>query len=66
MLFPGRIYIARGPCTKRIFATSFCQIYVKTKNSPTIWAWGPGTVPHTKYGAGFCTTFIKSLDEGLR
>ena len=26
----------------------------------------PGTVPHGKYGAGYCIKFIKSWDEGLR
>ena len=52
MLFPGRICIARAPGTKEIFATSSCQIYVKTKKSPTIWAPGPGTVPYGKYSYG--------------
>ena len=28
--------------------------------------WGSGTVPFDKYSAGYCITFTKSLDEGLR
>ena len=39
---------------------------MKSKKSPTIWALGPGAVPYGKYGAGYCITFIKSLDENLR
>ena len=39
---------------------------MKTKKSPTIWGQGSGTEPYDKYGAGYCITFIKSLDEGLR
>ena len=66
MLFPGRIYIARSPWHSVDFRNIFCQIKVKTKKSRTIWARGPGTVPHAKYGAGYCITFMKSLDEGLR
>ena len=37
---------------------------MKTKKSPTIWGQGPE--PYGKYGAGYCITLIKSLDEGLR
>ena len=42
------------------------QIQVKTKKSPTIWAQGPGTETYGKYRAGYCITFIKSFNEGLR
>ena len=66
MLFPGRIYIARGFCDSADFCNIFLPKKVKTKKSLTIWARGPGTVAHAKYGAGYCIKFIKSLDEGLR
>ena len=39
---------------------------MKTKKSPIIWALGPGTEPYGKYGAVYCVTFMKSLNEGLR
>ena len=54
------------PGALRIFATSFCQIQVKTKKSLTILALGPGTVPYGKSGPGYCIAFIKRLDDGLR
>ena len=39
---------------------------MKTKKSPTNWGQGPGSEPYGKYGAGYSTKFIKSLNEGLR
>ena len=39
---------------------------MKTKKSPTIWGQVPGNEPYGKYGASYCITLIKSLDEGLR
>ena len=66
MLFPGRIYIARGPW----YSADFCNIFLpnisEDQKNPTIWTWSPGTGPYGKYDAGYCITFIKSLDEGLR
>ena len=67
MLSLGRIYIARGPWHLRDFCNIFLpNISEDQKISSTIWALGPGTVPYGKYGAGYCITFIKILDEGLR
>ena len=66
VLFLGRIYNAQGPWHLWDFATSACQMQAKTKKSATIRALGPSTVPYGKYGPGYCITFIKSLDEGLR
>ena len=34
-------------------------------NGSLKYALGPDTAPFGKYGAGYCITFIKSLDEGL-
>ena len=66
MLFAGLIYIVRGPWHLGNFCNIFLPNTSEDKKSPTIWAQGPGTVPYGKYGAGYCITFIKSLDEGLR
>ena len=65
MLFPGRIYIARGPWHLGDIC-NICQIYMKTKKSPTIWARDRGTKPCGKFGAGYCITLMKGLDEGRR
>ena len=66
MLFPGWIYIARGLW----HLSDFCNIVQRNTNKDrknfTIWVRGYGTVPYGKYGAGYCITLIKSLDEGLR
>ena len=37
---------------------------MKSKKSPTILGQGTGTEPYSKYGAGYCIKYIKSLDEG--
>ena len=66
MLFPGRIYIARGPWHLGDFCNIFRPNVSEDQKSPTIWALGPGSLPYCKYGAGYGITFIKSLDEGLR
>ena len=66
MLFLGWIYIARGPWHLGDFCNIFLPNISEDQTSPTIWALGSGTVPYGKYGAGYCITFIKSLDEGLR
>ena len=66
MLFPSRIYIARGLWLFGDFRNIFLPNISEDQKSPSIWARGPGTVPHGEYGAGYCITFIKSLDEGLR
>ena len=66
MLFPGRIYIVRGPWHLRGFCDIFLPNINEDQKSPTIWGKGPGTEPCGKYGAGYCITLIKSFDEGLR
>ena len=66
MLFPNRIYIARGPWHLEDFCNIFLPNISEDQKSPTIWARGPGTAPHAKYGAGYFITFIKTLDECLR
>ena len=60
MLFLGRIYIAGGHWHLGDFCNIFLPNISEDQKSPTVWALGP------KYGAGYCITFIKSLDEGLR
>ena len=66
MLFLGRTYIAQG----HWYLGDFCNILLpnisEDQKSPITWALGPGAVPYGKYGAGYCVTFKKSLDEGLR
>ena len=66
MLFLGRIYIARGPWHLGDFCNIFLPNVSEDQKSPTICALGPGTLPYGKYGAGYCITLTKSLDEGLR
>ena len=49
MLFPGRIYIARGPW----HLGDFCNVFLPNisedqKKNPSIWVWGPDTVPQAK------------------
>ena len=66
MLFLGRIYIARSPRHLGDFCNIFRPNIIEHQKSPIIWGRGPGTEPYGKYGAGYCITFIKSLDEGLR
>ena len=63
MLFSVRIYIARGPWHVRDFCNISLPNIREERKSPTIWARGPGTEPYDKYGAGYCNTFIKILDE---
>ena len=66
MLFLSRIYIARGPW----YLGNFCNIFLpkisEDQKKPYHLSAGPRAVPYGKYGAGYCITFIKSLDEGLR
>ena len=55
--------------TSKIFATNYCQIYVKTEKMSHHQSAGPlaGTVPYYgKSGPSFCITFIKRLDKGPR
>ena len=66
MLFPGLVYFVRGPSHFADFCNIFLPDISEDQKSPTTRARGPGTVPYGKYGAGYCITFIKSLDEGLR
>ena len=57
MLFPGRIYIARGPW----YFGDFPNIFQPNVGEDRKWA-----VLCDKFGSGYCITFIKKLDEGLR
>ena len=67
MLFPGRIYIARGLWHVGDFLNIFRpNISEDQKKILLSEREAPGTMPYGKYGAGFCITFIKSLDESLR
>ena len=66
MLFLGRIYIARGPWLLGDFCNIFLPNISEDQKSPTIWALGHGAVPYGKSGAGYCITFVESLDEDLR
>ena len=52
--------------TLEIFAISFCQIIVKPKKVLPFERGTPGTVLYGKSGPGYCITFIKILDGGLR
>ena len=66
MLFPGWIYIVRGPWHLGDFCDIFLPNINEDQKSPTIWGQGPGTEPYGKYGAGYCITLTKSFNEGLR
>ena len=67
MLLPGRIYIARGPLALRGFLQHLLAKYKRRPKKVLLSErGGPGTVPYDKYGAGYCITSIKRLDEGLR
>ena len=66
ILFPSQIYIARSLWHLEDFCNIFLPNISKDQKSPTFWARGLGTVSHAEYGAGYCITFIKSLDEGQR
>ena len=66
MLFRSWIYIARGPWHFMDFCNIFLPNISEDQKNPSIWGRGPGTEPYGKYGAGYCITFIKSLDEDLR
>ena len=49
----------------------FCNIFLPNigedqKKILTSERGAPGTVPHGKSSPGYCITFIKRLDEGLR
>ena len=63
MSFLDRIYIARGSWHSGDFCNIFLPNISEDQKSPTIWTLGPASVPYGKYGAGYCITFIKSLDE---
>ena len=66
MLFPHKIYMARGP---RYFG-GFCNISQpnigEVQKKSYHLARVPGTVQRGKSGPGYFITFIKRLDEGLR
>ena len=66
MLFLGRIYIARGPWQLGDVCNIFQPKISEDQKKPYNLSAGPGAVQYGKYGAGYCITFIKSLDEGLR
>ena len=57
---------AGAPGTLRVFTTSSCRIYVKTKKVSLSEHRAPGTVPDGKFNPGYSTRFIKKLDDGLR
>ena len=54
--------LALGGFLQHLPAKYKCQ--VKTKKSHIFCAQGLDAVPYGKSGAGYCITFIKSLDEG--
>ena len=64
MLSLGRIYIAIGLW----HLGGFCNIFLPnvSEDQKKSYYLSAGIVPRGKNGAGFCITFIKSLDEGLR
>ena len=66
MLLRGPDYIARGLGTSGIFATTFCQILVTSKKVLPSERGTPGTVPYGELEPGYCITFLKRIDEGLR
>ena len=55
-----------APGTWEIFATSSSQILVKAKKVLPSERRAPGSVLYGKYGRGYCITFIKRLNEGVR
>ena len=66
MLFLGRIYIARGPWHFGDFCNIFQPNASEDQKKSYYLSAGPGTVPYAKYDGGYCITFMKRLDEGLR
>ena len=66
-------HVIPGPdlhCVGPWLLGEFCNIFLPNvsedqKKSYYLSA-GPATVPHGKYGAGYCITFVQRLDEGLR
>ena len=65
MLFPGRIYIARGPWYSRDYRNIF-QLNTGGDQKKVIpfERGAPGVVPYGKSGPGKSLTFIKKLDPG--
>ena len=55
-----------GPGAVEVFATSSCQLLVKTEKILPSECGAPGTVPYGKSGPGYSIAFIKRLDAGLR
>ena len=66
MLFPGRIYIARGSWYFGDFRYLFLPNIGEDQKCRTIWARGPSAVPYGKSSPGYRITFIKRLDESPR
>ena len=66
MLFPRRIHITRGPWHFGDFCNIFLPNISEDQKKSNHLSAGPGTVPYGKFGAGYCITLIKTLDEGLR
>ena len=52
MLFPGRIYIARGPWHLGDFCNIFLPNISEDQKNSYYLRTGPGTEPYGKYGAG--------------
>ena len=66
MLFASRIYFARWLWHLGDFYNIFLPNISEDQTSPIIGGRTPGTVQYGKYGASYCITSTKSLDEGLR
>ena len=67
MITPTNHVIAPGPLLHfENFHNIFLPIIGEDQKSLTIWAQAPGTEPCRKFGPGYCITFIKRLDKGLR
>ena len=49
MLFPGRIYIARGLWHLKDFCNIFLLNINQDQKNPTVGGQGPGTEPYGKY-----------------
>ena len=62
----ARFALRGAPGTLGIFATPSCLMEKVIKKSYHLDAGPPGTQPYSKSGPGYCTTFTKKLDEGLR